>query len=165
VRRAFVLSHLAGLSFGRSKKEILRSLKELDLWDEVTPNEEKMLTRRRIKKAEKLQTSWLPEAIQVFAWGLSRRRLAHFEFCDEDLVDVFPPNQDPKPVVDSARRREFSEIFSECDLLYRLHWAVRDSCLKGVDAPISEDLASERDRAIRWLAGVEPDWDEVTTDT
>lgn len=65
--------------------------------------------------------------------------------------------------------RSAHDILNEADLIYRCHWAVRQSSLSGKDAPagLHPGVTMERHQALNWLIGYNEsaDWDEVTTDT
>ncbi|WP_082639496.1 MULTISPECIES: DUF4272 domain-containing protein [unclassified Sphingopyxis] len=65
--------------------------------------------------------------------------------------------------------RSANDILNEADLIYRCHWAVRQSGLDGKDAPagLHPGVTMERHQALNWLIGYSDraDWDDVTTDT
>jgi hypothetical protein len=104
--------------------------------------------------------------MQSFAWCLGLAALDCFKHCDDDLASRFPdPFADPSGFIEAATLRPFDEIYRMADLHYRLHWATRQSRLMAGDFPISEGFVRERRKALDWVIGVEPDWDEVPSDT
>jgi hypothetical protein len=163
--RCFVLSHLIGLHYGQPSKRLAGALAKHGLMTFLTPLEQDLLGQAKPPRQSVIDAGWLPEAVQVLAWGLGLVELDHWRHCDDDLANHFPPYTDPQPFLASTALRPFSIIYDECDFLYRLHWAVRHLKDRGKSAGLNWQLVLERHRAINWLAGVEPNWDEVTTDT
>ena len=71
----------------------------------------------------------------------------------------------PAAFIASAALRPFEEIYRQADLHYRLHWAARNARLTGAEFPVTEGFIRERRKALDWVIGVEPDWDEIPSDT
>lgn len=65
--------------------------------------------------------------------------------------------------------RSKSEILDWSDLLYRLHWAIRDAQINDTAPPpaIKGGVVQEWHRAVNWMTKYdqEDDWDAVGTDT
>ena len=65
-------------------------------------------------------------------------------------------------------QRPMPQILDEADLIYRLHWAVRDADLNGRPIPpaLNQNVVIERYYALNWLMVPREDpypWDEVPT--
>lgn len=167
-RRAVVLTGIiASVGFGLERSEVVRALEGNGLWADVSPLERTLLTKDEPSRQEVVNASWMTECMQVLMWGLGRVELDHFQHCDDDLARH---SDDPRKVGEirvlaAPELRPFDEIYQQCDMLYCLHWAARNQRLGGPDVPYEEGIVMERHRAINWLAGVESEWDEVTTDT
>jgi hypothetical protein len=86
----------------------------------------------------------------------------------EMLRSVLPKlGQSTHAFISSASLRSLSEILDATDLIYRIHWAVRDSQLnrQSIPAQLNPDVVIERHYALNWLTFYAEDWDDVTTDT
>ena len=56
----------------------------------------------------------------------------------------------------------------QADLIYRMHWALRQAQIEGEAPPAGMvwDVVFERHYALNWLIGyMDQPWDEVSTDT
>jgi len=164
-RRAFVLSHIIGLAYDIKPAQLKKSLEKWSLWPYVTPSEARLLSGNTVSKQERINASWLPDAVQSLAWSLSLVPLNHWQGCNENLASFFEPYADPTARIDAASARPFKDIYSEADLIYRLHWSVKHAPKASANPSLSLSAITERHRALNWLWGVEQDWDEVTTDT
>lgn len=117
--------------------------------------------------------SWQLEALYFVAWCaglLESGELPTEESSVKPILDLFPSGTEaPERLRAAIRPRNKTDILDRADLLYRLHWAVRDARLK--DAPaiagINGGVVQEWHRAVNWMIryGEEDDWDQVGTDT
>ena len=164
-KRGLVLCSVIGLGHGMLGSRLRSDLETYSLWEYASNAEKELLARDTVTQQEKVDCTWLAECVQVLAWGLGLVELDHFRLCDDSLSTKWPIGRAPTNFVAEAKLRPFDEIYLECDLLYRLHWASREAWLKKQESKLNESIIQERDRAIRWLAGVEQDWDQITTDT
>jgi hypothetical protein len=110
------------------------------------------------------------EGIWALAWSIGV--VPHLDYgqpCAQDFVVRLPDLKGGKSSAsfrDSARVRPDEEVVAACDLGYCLHWAIRDSQLRGMKVPGKVDayVVIERRRALEWLLSDE-DWKDVTLDT
>jgi hypothetical protein len=163
--RCFVLGYLTGVCYEVPTREIASELHKWKLWDFVSSDENQLLGEEEPSRQTRINCGWLTECIQVLAWGLGLAELDHWRECDDDLADRFPLYTDPWEVIIHAHLRPFQEVYQQSDLLYRLHWAVKNSKDRGKNAGLNWEVIQERHKGINWLSGLERDWDEVTTDT
>jgi hypothetical protein len=164
-QRSLVLGYIAFIGFGQTGPAMQSQLEKWNLYNHASFKEKALLAKSHYTEQEKINASWLPECIQSLAWGLTLTKLDHFYHCDDDLVTKFPIEKDPSPFLEGASLRPFSEIYFQSDLLYRLHWAARNSRLVGEKTKLSEGLIRERRKAMDWMLGVSKDWDEIPSDT
>ena len=165
-RGCMVISHVIGIGFGGDTRKLQDAVRKYGLSSYVSDQEQDMLSRTTHSEQEKIDATWRVECMQSFAWCLGLAELDIFRSCDEDLASRFPaPFSDPSRFIESAKLRPFEEIYRQADLHYRLHWAARNARLSGEDFTIPEGLIGERRKALDWTMGVEPDWDEVPSDT
>ena len=88
----------------------------------------------------------------------------------EAILPLYPHDlADATTLRAALRLRGKAEILDRADLLYRLHWAVRDAQLNGGEPPagINPGVVLEWHHAANWMIrdGDEDDWDAVSTDT
>jgi hypothetical protein len=153
-----------------SGDEMIRYFKEFGLWDNVSPNEKKFLTNKTPNDQEKVECSWKIEGLNVLLWSLNK-----FEdlglpinMCDFEHIEDLPDlSVDPTEWIEKSKLRNREEILNEVDLIYRIHWATRDSELNGKSIPgdFHSGIVFERHYALNWLVIYADDWDDITTDT
>lgn len=165
-RRCMVLTQVLGIGFGGKIQDLRDAVKKFGLMDSVSSHELELLNRDDHTEQEKIDTRWLIECMQSFAWCLGLVPLVHFKPCDDNLASRFPsPVTDPASFIGSATLRPFAEMYQQADIHYRLHWAARNARLMGVKFPVRERILQVRRRALDWVIGVEADWDKVPSDT
>jgi hypothetical protein len=85
------------------------------------------------------------------------------------IVTRFPGvDQSPWPFIRGLSLRAMSEILDASDLIFRLHWAVRQAGLDGKPPPagLITSIVQEWHHAVNWVTRYEDqDWDDVATDT
>lgn len=117
--------------------------------------------------------SWQLEALYFVAWCaglLENSELPIEESSVKPILHLFPSGAEtPERLREAIKPRGKAEILDRADLLYRLHWAVRDAKLKGAPAIVGIDggVVQEWHRAVNWMIRYdeEDDWDQVGTDT
>lgn len=117
--------------------------------------------------------SWQLEAFFFIAWSaglLEASEMPTEESSVQSILDLFPEETEaPERLRNAIRVRAKSEILNRADLLYRLHWAVRNAKLIGSAPPngINGGVVQEWHRAVNWMIcyEAEEDWDQVGTDT
>lgn len=110
------------------------------------------------------------EGVWALAWGIGV--IPELDFgkpCAQDLVLRLPDLKGNKSSADfrnGAKLRPHEEIVAACDLAYCIHWAIRESQLRGVKTPgkVEPYVVVERRRALEWLLN-DAGWEEVTLDT
>ena len=165
-RRAVVLGHIIGIGFGQAGAKLKEPLEEFGLLPYASANEIRLLNANTYTKQEKVNATWLVECMQALGWCFGFVDLDPFSDCDNQLASHFPaPFTDPSDFIANATLRSFPELYQQADLHYRLHWVCRAARLNGSDSPLNEGVIRERRKAIDWVVGVEPDWDEIPMDT
>lgn len=152
---------------------------------ELSPEESRLFQETDDELAQSL--IWRLEALVFLMWALGMTEVPPWPsaMCDVDGVHerIFAATQDQAAFVGEARLRPRAEILDELELITRLHWALRESALKGLDIPENLDWASdaarvplrqsalplvvhERHHALNWLIRFGgDDWDEIDTPT
>lgn len=120
-----------------------------------------------------IRFSWRLEGLVFLAWcaGLvDELGLPAAPSSAEAILPLYPHDLAEASTLRAAiRLRGKAEILDRADLLYRLHWAVRDAKLKGSEPPpgINPGVVLEWHHAVNWMIrdGEQDDWDAVSTDT
>lgn len=110
------------------------------------------------------------EGMWALAWLLSI--VANLDFwrgCDPRFVTMLPDlrtNENSSKFRSRASIRTKTEIGQELDLVYCLHWAIREAEIKDENPPkgITPFVVVERRRALDWAVG-NMRWNEVPLDT
>jgi len=169
-KRILVLIYLNILKDGGSK-EIIQFLKDEHIWDSVSKNEEALFNKDILTKKEQINISWRSEAIWILLWAINKieRLDLPIQECEvSEIMQRVPKFLEPtKTFVNNASTRSLSEILDISDLIYRLHWASRNSELGTDSNPIdlNSGILQEWHYAINWVTYYNDDWDEITTDT
>jgi hypothetical protein len=171
-KRILILTYLNIIADDEvAKLEIIEFLKNESLWDFLSGEEKSLLAKEKLTIKDKINISWRSEAIWTLLWAIKKVDILQLptEECNvADILNLQPSFFEPtNEFIYTAHIRESSEILDMSDFIYRLHWAVRDSELKGQDIPngMNAGVIYERHYAINWITCYEDDWDEITTDT
>jgi hypothetical protein len=173
-KRILVLGYLAMLADSQGNvdpEEIIEFFKEIAIWDAVSPIEKELLQKPVLTKQECIELSWRAEGIYLLCWSLGYFQTLGLptRLCEVDqLIAVLPPFfLSPEKFISRAKVRPINEILDQSDLIYRIHWAVRDAQIKGLPIPANfiPGVVAEWHYAINWLTCQEMEWDFVTTDT
>lgn len=170
-RRALALLAVAEVGQGAPRDSVIASLQRSGLWAEVTPHERAFLGDSAPSEQALVNAGWRVEAIWTLLWALDAVETLALprDQCDlRRISDLLGPHrEDPETFVRQARLRPAREILDETDLIYRMHWAVRQAGLEGREPPAGLDagIVMERHYALNWLTFYEDAWDDITTDT
>jgi hypothetical protein len=135
--------------------------------------EREFLLNEHPDKRSCIHFSWQLEALFFVAWCaglLECSEVPTEESSVRPILDLFPVgSEQPDRLRAVIQLRGKSETLDRADLLYRLHWAVRNGKLTGsgeLDG-IDGGVVQEWHRAVNWMIRYdsEDDWDQVGTDT
>ena len=171
-RRAIALHCVIAASHGVSREDLSKWLKQEELWDALSPIEEKFLRSASPTTNEVRNATWRVEAQVALLWAISKIESMSglSEQCDTGpLVDAIPDLfSETEDFIRSAVLRDREAVHEEYERVYNAHWKARDAVRRGVPIPDSVDLeiVQERHYGFNWLIGYEGlDWDQITTDT
>ena len=138
--------------------------------DAFTPEEEAFLAKSLPTREERAQYTWAFENVEVLLWAVGLRdELGHpGEVCDIDAIADTLLTNGSFGLHRRARLRSQEEIMDQADLIYRMHWALRQAQIDGEAAPAGMvwDVVYERHHALNWLIGyMDQSWDDVSADT
>jgi hypothetical protein len=131
-----------------------------------------LLTDERNER-ERIHFSWQVESLYFLGWcgGLiSKLDIPTQASSVGGLMDLFPQEGDDLKKLRSAiSLRSVSEVLDWSDLLYRLHWAMRQENTDGTvpSHAVIPGAVQEWHRAVNWMTRYDDldDWDHVGTDT
>jgi len=154
----------------KSADEMISYYKNYNLWDYVSPDERTYLEKPTRTQEENNTVSWRIECLNILLWSLGNFETLSFptEMCDFSNYKNLPNlDKDPTAWINNSKLRDSEDILNETDMIYRIHWAVRDASLygKSIPANINQDIVMERHFALNWLVMYADEWDDVTTDT
>lgn len=170
-QRILILTYLIYISnVEEDRLEIIEFLKKENLWDSVTGNERKLFLKKKLTEKEKINISWRSEGIWVLLFTINKTEKLELPQQEIEMDAIF--NQIPdfmtetEAFVKSAVIRSPNEILDLWDLIYRIHWAVRNVELNNL-APLDVDpsIVIERHYATNWVTNSSSNWDDITTDT
>ena len=170
--RILILTYLSYVAeVPKDKKIVIDFLKKYNLWSKVSIHEKELFEKSTLTEHEKVEISWKCEAIWVLLWSINKvekLEMPNETINVEEILARIPHLfHYPEEFIKTAKVRSTSEILDMSDLIYRIHWAVRDAYLNQKSAPgnMDEEIVMERHLAINWITYYTDDWDDVTTDT
>ena len=169
-KRILILTYLCYVGeVPKAKQEVIDFLKSENLWESVSV-EEQRLFNETMGDQDKANVSWRSESIWLLLWSINKidkLDLPYQSIKVQDVVKFLPPFMtSTKEFINSATIRKTSELLDAADLLYRLHWATRQSQLtKTNTTKLDPSVVYERHYAINWITFYADNWDDVTTDT
>jgi hypothetical protein len=170
-KRILCLTYLCyAIEDEESKNEVVDFLKKEGLWESVTEAEKELFTKSKVTDQERVNISWRSEAIWLLLWTIGKvdeLDLPIDEVNIADIIDRLPKLMQPtKDFIETATIRPTGELLDQSDLIYRLHWATRQSELdNGIELELNPSIVEERHYAINWTTSYADNWDDITTDT
>jgi hypothetical protein len=170
-RRLLCLTYLCyAIEDEDSKADVVDFLKKEKLWDSVSNAEQELFIKKQVTDQERVNISWRSEAIWFLLWTIEKvdeLDLPNEEVNIGEIIGRLPELMKPtKDFIESATIRPVGEILDQSDLIYRLHWATRQSQLQNSDdLDLNPSIVEERHYAINWVTYYADNWDDITTDT
>lgn len=139
----------------------------------LSERERRFLFGANRDEREAVQLGWKLECLYFLSWSaglISSIEIPRAEASVSEIMHLFPTDlAHPNAVEAAIQIRPKDEILDWSDLLYRLHWCVRDARLRG-KAEVTQVCAGavqEWHLAVNWLTRYEEEdnWDHVGTDT
>lgn len=117
---------------------------------------------------DRIDATWRYEAVHVLLWALD----IYDELGFPDTITDVPLLADTlrdlgtSGLIKKGQLRSQADLLDAADLMYRMHWAVRQAGLDGDPPPqgLDPSVVCERRYALEWLIG-NVAWDNVRTDT
>lgn len=168
-KRIIVLAYLyASIYNEEDKQEIVEYLKTEKLWEHVSEKEKSLFGKENLNEKESLNLSWRVECIYVMLWSINKIDTINLP-SDESvgIFDLIPEYLGSnKDFISEAVIRKTSEILDFSDLMYRIHWAVRQASIENEEVlNINSSVVQEWHQGINWITFYEDNWDDITTDT
>ena len=173
MRRMFALAVVAGVAINpKTRKDARAYIEAQGIAHWFSAREQAFLFGKADRQAA-ANLSWRTECVYFLAWCagmLDTLAIPRAGSDYEALPRVMQEAPDDFDALRAAvRLRGKGAILDWADLLFRLHWAVREADLRGDPPPpgVDGEVVMEWHRAVNWLIGHngEDDWDCVSTDT
>ena len=174
IERILVLTYLGVFADSPTKgdkDEVINFLKTERLWDAVSEYEKTLFSKKKLTEKDTINISWKTECIYILLWTIQKIENIGLpiEQCNnEQIFEILPEYLEPtKDFFSTAIVRTKQEILDKSDLIYRLHWAVRQAESEDEKIPANLDtgILKEWHYAINWLTYYDDNWDEILTDT
>ena len=169
--RALILGALVHISFEAPIGVIRSWLETHELVGLLSEQEAKVvLADMEPDATTKQRLRWNIEPLWAAAWaGGFADDLGPSTPIGGQLATILPDlriNESPDRFVSSFHLRSAEQLLAKLDLLYRAHWAARDSRLTGAaDCPFNEGIVHERRRLLEWSLNAAAHWDDVDMST
>jgi hypothetical protein len=169
--RALVLSVLVHMSFGAPLKFARPWLEAHGLTTILSPEErEVVMAQSDPPESLRNRLRWNIEALWAAVWaGGLADDLGPATPIGDQLAGLLPDlrtQEPPRRFFDAFQIRSPEMLLGKLDLLYRAHWAARDSRVSGSsDCPFNEGIVHERRKLLEWALNASVDWDEVEMST
>ena len=168
-KRILILAYLyTTIHNDDDKQDIIAYIKAESLWDEVSQREQALFNKETLSEEEARNLSWRVECIKVLLWSINKIDDLGLPIDEvSDIFNLIPGYMDSsEEFVSGAVIRNTTEILDASDLIYRIHWAVRQAGIDDTEVQnINQDVVSEWHQAINWITFYEDNWDDITTDT
>jgi hypothetical protein len=151
-------------------REVLEKYLDLrEVREYLTPNEHGFLAKLNPSEEERGPFSWQYECAQVLLWamGYVDALAKPTTYCTAKGVSAIVAPRSVRELVQGAALRSTDEMFDECDLIFRYHWAARNAYLRRQEPPaeLLAPVCYYRHYALNWLTDSRFNWDEVDTST
>ena len=164
--RAWLLKYLIGIGYKQNAPDMKDAIMRKELAGYLSKAEKLFLNQSDYTERERWEAVELCHCTHGLVWILGYEDLDPLGKCPDTVAEHFFGNKyDIESFATNAKPRSFDEVYTMSDLLYRLHWSIRDEVLKGQSDKIHEWTVMNRRKAIDWALTVQNDWDDITTDT
>jgi hypothetical protein len=170
-RRSLCLMIVSELARGADLETAQQFLKQNQLNEFLTPEESNFLKEGHLDRQRCISMSWRCEGAYLLLWALGKIETLPIPSSQNDLNEIYAviPSLEDVAIqwIQEVQLRDIEAILDESDLIYRMHWATRQSNLQGKALEeLDSGVVQEWHHAINWLTSYENlDWDDVTTDT
>lgn len=170
-QRALALMLVAVKGEGLEDEIVQRVMADYGIAPFLSPAELAFIQNAEPTQQDRVNFCWRYESLAVMLWALGYQ--AELEYpeviCDvAGSVTVIRESGGYEGFLAGARLRSAAEILDQNDLAYRMHWAVVDARLRGLEAPSAmiAGVVYERHYALNWLISYQDaGWDDVGTET
>lgn len=135
-----------------------------------TQSEKRFILNSNPSLEESNLFSWNVEAAWILMWTLGL--VPHIENeiieCDADYVFMNILSSSQGALIAKSNVRKKEEILDYLDYIYRLHWAIKDSSVKGRTIPLmfNYNIVFERHYTLNWATSyLEQSWDDMKVNT
>lgn len=168
-KRILILAYLyTTIHNDDDKQDIIAYLKTEKLWGHVSRREQALFNKETLSEKEARNLSWRVECIKVLLWSINKIDDLGLPIDEaSEIFNLIPGYiESSEEFVNGAVIRDTTEILDASDLIYRIHWAIKQARIDNTEIPnINPDVVQEWHQAINWITFYEDRWDDITTDT
>ncbi|CAH0192860.1 hypothetical protein SRABI27_04526 [Pedobacter sp. Bi27] len=168
-KRILILAYLyTTIHNDDDKQDIIAYLKTEKLWGHVSRREQALFNKETLSEKEARNLSWRVECIKVLLWSINKIDDLGLPIDEaSEIFNLIPGYMESsEEFINGAVIRDTTEILDASDLIYRIHWAVKQARIDNTEIPnINPDVVQEWHQAINWITFYEDRWDDITTDT
>jgi hypothetical protein len=171
VGRALALMLVAVKAEGLEDEIVQRVMADFGIDAFLSPDERAFIADPAPDQQSTINFLWRYEGLWVMLWALGYIEELSFpdQICDVPRsVTIIRESGGHAGFLAGSKLRTTAGILDQCDLAYRLNWAVTDARLRGEPAPANMEagVVYERHYALNWLrCYLDQDWDDVRADT
>lgn len=170
-QRALALMIVAVKAEGLEDEIVQQVIAAFGIAPFLSPQESAFIQNPNPSQQDKINFIWRYESLWTLLWALGHIDSLEFpdKICDvPKSVQVIHEAGSFEAFLAKSTLRSVGEILDQCDLAYRLNWAVVNARLRGEAAPANMEsgVVYERHYALNWLrCYFDQEWDNVRTDT
>jgi hypothetical protein len=170
-QRALALMIVAVKAEGLEDEIVQQVIEVFGIAPFLSPQERAFIQNPNPSQQDKINFIWRYESLWTLLWALGHIDSLEFpdNICDvPKSVEIIHEAGTFEAFLAKSKLRSVAEILDQCDMAYRLNWAVVNARLRGEAAPanIESGVVYERHYALNWLrCYFDQEWDTVRTDT
>jgi len=154
---------------GMPKDVLLKFLEQRNVSADLTSREKAFLALKSPSEKDRGPFTWQYECANVLLWALGYVSAlgTPTEYCTAQGVSAIVAPRSLVQLLEGAALRTSGEIFDQCDLMFRYHWAARNASLGGKVPPagLIVPVCHYRHYALNWLVDSGTGWDDVDAST
>jgi len=167
IERAYALSVVAERAHNPDVEFINTLITQYNV-SGFTDNEKLFIDDKNPSEQDLTNFSWRSEALYVLLWALGHVDEMTVPDSQQNFKDLYEPiaTKSRYDFEQYSNLRPQEEILDQADLIYRVHWAVRNAKGGKVPGNLSASVVMERHYTFNWLVGyMKQEWDDISTDT
>lgn len=170
VERLIALTIVAAKALDAPNDKVEKFIRIFNANSFFTQSEKSFILNSNPSSEERNLFSWNVEASWILMWilGLVPHIENEITECDADYVFMKILSSSQGALIAKSDVRKKEEVLDYLDYIYRLHWAIKDSSIKGSTIPLifNYNIIFERHYTLNWATNyLEQSWDDIKVNT